>query len=54
MICFYRLWSPKEGTGLPMAQALREAQDFVRNRPDYPEWRHPYPWVAWLLWGIPE
>ena len=21
---------------------------------DKPEWKHPYFWAAWQLWGLPE
>jgi tetratricopeptide (TPR) repeat protein len=48
---FYELWNPKEGSaGLPAAEALREAQAFVRAQE---KWKHPYYWAAWVLWGLP-
>jgi CHAT domain-containing protein len=54
MVRFYELWNPKEGTGLAPAAALREAQRFVRESPAHPEWRHPFYWAAWVLWGLPD
>ena len=53
MVKFYELWNPRDGTkGLRAAAALKEAQAFVRNHPDHPEWKHPYYWAAWVLWGL--
>jgi CHAT domain-containing protein len=50
MLRFHALWNPKEGGGLPAAEALRRAQDFVRS---HERWEHPYYWAAWVLWGLP-
>jgi len=51
MTKLYELWNPKAGKGLPLARALREAQEFVRSQE---RWRHPAYWAAWVLWGLPE
>ncbi len=52
MTKFYELWNPKDGTtGLPTAEALRNAQEFVRS---HEKWKHPYYWAAWVLWGLPS
>jgi len=52
MTKFYELWNPKDGRpGLPTAEALRKAQDFVRAQA---RWKHPYYWAAWVLWGLPS
>lgn len=51
---FYALWNPREAEGVPAAAALREAQAFVRDHPDHPQWRHPYYWAAWVLWGLAD
>ena len=51
MLEFYRLWNPKEGAGLPPAEALRRAQAHVRAQA---KWQHPYYWAAWSLWGLPR
>lgn len=48
MLEFYRLWKSE---GVPTAQALRRAQDYVRAQP---KWKHPYYWAAWVLWGLPD
>jgi CHAT domain-containing protein len=49
---FYELWNPKDGSkGLGTAAALKGAQDFVRSRE---EWKHPYYWAAWVLWGLAD
>lgn len=51
MMKFYELWNPKAGAqGLNSADALRQAQDFVRS---HEKWKHPYFWAAWVLWGLP-
>jgi CHAT domain-containing protein len=51
MVKFYELWAPKDGsTGMPVTQALRTAQEFVRS---HEKWKHPYYWAAWVLWGLP-
>ncbi|MDF1702692.1 MAG: CHAT domain-containing protein, partial [Planctomycetota bacterium] len=47
---FYALWNPKTGAGMPAAQALREAQAYVRAQP---QWKAPYYWAAWVVWGLP-
>ena len=54
MIRFYELWNPKEGEGLSAAAALKKAQEYIRNHPDHPKWKHPYYWAAWVLWGLPQ
>jgi tetratricopeptide (TPR) repeat protein len=46
MVKFYDLWRTR-----PAAAALREAQQSVASKE---EWRHPYYWAAWQLWGIPD
>ncbi|MFO0931409.1 MAG: CHAT domain-containing protein [Planctomycetota bacterium] len=52
MTKFYELWNPKDGSkGLPTAEALRQAQAFVRG---HEKWKHPYYWAAWVLWGLPD
>jgi CHAT domain-containing protein len=52
MIKFYELWNPKDGSkGLATAEALRQAQEFVRAQE---KWKHPYYWAAWVLWGLPD
>jgi CHAT domain-containing protein len=57
MTKFYELWNPRAGPsgtgtpGLPTAQALRRAQEFVRSQE---RWKHPYYWAAWVLWGLPS
>ena len=51
MLKFYELWNPVgSAAGLQPADALRQAQAFVRGRPG---WEHPYYWAAWVLWGLP-
>jgi CHAT domain-containing protein len=44
---FYRRWKAE----VPVARALREAQDAVKKDP---RWEHPWFWAAWVLWGLPE
>ena len=51
MVKFYELWNPTSGDGLPAAEALRRAQEFVRG---HKRWSHPRFWAAWVLWGLPE
>jgi CHAT domain-containing protein len=66
MTKFYELWNPRPGSagvatsgdrraskepGLSTAEALRQAQAFVRSQE---KWKHPYYWAAWVLWGLPE
>ncbi len=47
MTTFYERWK----SGVPTAQALREAQESVKAQE---KWRHPYFWAAWVLWGLPN
>jgi len=60
MVRFYALWkgggegTADDASGLPAAAALRQAQAFVRDHPDHPEWKHPFYWAAWVLWGLPD
>jgi CHAT domain-containing protein/Tfp pilus assembly protein PilF len=52
MTKFYELWNPKDGKpGLPTAEALKQAQEFVKAQE---KWKHPYYWAAWVLWGLPD
>ena len=52
MIKFYELWHPKDGsTGLGAAASLKMAQEYIRS---HEEWKHPYYWAAWVLWGLPD
>ena len=52
MTKFYEVWNPKDGKpGLPTAEALRQAQEYVRTQE---RWKHPYYWAAWVLWGLPS
>ncbi|MDJ0973656.1 MAG: CHAT domain-containing protein [Planctomycetota bacterium] len=52
---FYALWLGTDAQpGKPPAEALREAQAFVKNHPEHPDWKHPYYWGAWVLWGLPK
>ena len=37
-----------------IALALKQAQAFIRDHPDHPEWKAPYYWAAWVLWGLPD
>jgi len=51
MTKFYELWNPTDGKpGLPTAEALKQAQEFVKSQE---KWKHPYYWAAWVLWGLP-
>ena len=51
MIEFYRLWNPKDGQpGLPIEEALAQAQAHVRGQE---KWKGPRFWAAWVLWGLP-
>ena len=45
---FYELW--KDGK-MSAAAALKRAQAHVRS---HEEWKHPYFWAAWQLWGLGE
>ena len=50
MVKFYELWNPKDGgPGIPTAEALRRAQEFIRSQE---KWKHPYYWAAWVPWGL--
>jgi CHAT domain-containing protein len=51
MVRFYELWNPATGEGLPAAEALRKAQDFIRSQV---RWKDPRYWAAWVLWGLPD
>ncbi len=56
MTKFYELWNPRaqpgdSSKGLPTAEALRQAQEFVRSQE---RWKHPFYWAAWVLWGLPD
>lgn len=51
MVKFYELWNPKDGKGIPPAEALKQAQAHVRSQE---KWKHPYYWGAWVLWGLPR
>jgi CHAT domain-containing protein len=51
MVKFYELWNPESGEGLGAAEALRQAQAYVRGQEG---WGHPYFWAAWVLWGLPD
>jgi tetratricopeptide (TPR) repeat protein len=52
MVRFYELWQGKDGVpGLPASEALRRAQEHVREKD---AWRHPHYWAAWVLWGVPR
>ena len=52
MVKFYELWNGTEAKpGLPIADALRGAQEHVRSQA---KWKHPYYWGAWVLWGPPR
>jgi len=51
MVKFYELWKPGK---VATATALKKAQEFVRDHPDHPKWKHPYYWAAWQLWGLPN
>ena len=55
MTKFYELWNPSGVNGgkpgLPTAEALKRAQEFVKSQE---KWTHPYFWAAWVLWGLPS
>lgn len=52
MTRFYELWNPEDGSKrIGAAEALRQAQAFVRS---HDKWKHPHYWAAWVLWGLPE
>jgi CHAT domain-containing protein len=36
---------------LGAAQALQQAQAFVRS---HKKWKEPHYWAAWVLWGLPD
>jgi CHAT domain-containing protein len=46
MVKFYELWKPGK---MVTATALKKAQEYVASQP---QWRHPYYWAAWQLWGL--
>ncbi len=51
MIKFYELWNPKGAAkGLSAAAALKQAQEHIKAQT---QWKHPYYWAAWVLWGLP-
>ena len=51
---FYELWNPDDpAKRVGAAEALRKAQDHIRNHTEHPDWKHPYYWAAWVLWGLP-
>ena len=53
MVKFYELWRPRDGaSGIGAAAALQQAQAYVRDHPTHTEWKHPYYWAAWVLWGL--
>jgi len=45
---FYALWKDSK---MPAATALKQAQAHVASQP---QWKHPYFWAAWQLWGLGE
>ncbi len=49
METFYEHWRPREGEGVPAAEALMRAQAHVREQE---RWSHPYYWAGWVLWGV--
>ena len=51
MVRFYELWDPEGATGLPAAEALRDAQAYVAAQEG---WAHPTYWAGWQLWGAPD
>jgi CHAT domain-containing protein len=52
MVRFYELWNPRDGRpSVPVAEALRRAQEHVRSTEG---WAHPRCWAAWVLWGLPD
>ena len=52
MVKLYELWNPKDGKpGLPTAEALEKAQEYVKSQK---KWKHPNFWAAWVLWGLPD
>ncbi len=51
MTKFYESWNPVKGPAASAASALRRAQAHVRS---HPEWKAPYYWAAWVLWGLAE
>ena len=65
MIKFYELWNGEaalseagkaksngsERKGPGAADALKQAQEYIRSQK---KWEHPYYWAAWVLWGLPE
>ncbi|MDA1195382.1 MAG: CHAT domain-containing protein [Planctomycetota bacterium] len=52
MVKFYAAWRASDGTpNRGVAAALRAAQDHVRAQP---QWKHPYYWAGWVVWGLPD
>lgn len=52
MTRFHELWRPRvAGAGLAASEALRRAQEHVRQQPG---WEHPFYWGAWVLWGLDD
>lgn len=52
MTKFYELWKTEgDETPVSTAHALRQAQAWMRSQE---QWKHPYYWAAWSLWGVPE
>ncbi|MFO0931914.1 MAG: CHAT domain-containing tetratricopeptide repeat protein [Planctomycetota bacterium] len=50
MLRFYAKWQPKDASpAMTAAEALRDAQAFVRAQP---RWAHPRYWAGWVLWGV--
>jgi tetratricopeptide (TPR) repeat protein len=49
MIRFYE----NRQNGMSDAQALQDAQRFIREHPDHPEWAAPDYWAAFILVGLP-
>ncbi len=52
MVKFYELWNPKDVKQRHgAAEALKEAQAYVRS---HEKWAHPNYWAAWVLWGLAD
>jgi len=47
MTTFYKEWRPDVGA----AAALRKAQEHVASQE---QWKAPYFWAGWQLWGLPR
>ncbi|MDJ0522601.1 MAG: CHAT domain-containing tetratricopeptide repeat protein [Planctomycetota bacterium] len=48
MKAFYREWRKP---GVSTAEALHRAQQHVASQP---QWKHPWFWANWVLWGLPD